>query len=87
MNDVMRIEFTIEPWSDAGHPPYVRAGIERAEASGLSVQLGPFGTQVEGPSDRVYPLMSEIVEAAMEAGAGTVSLQITRVTDDRQGTT
>lgn len=81
MTEVMRIEFTIEPWSDAGHPPYVSAGLERAQASGLPVELGPFGTRVEGPPDRMYALVSEITAAAMDAGAGTVSLQITRVTD------
>ena len=79
MTERLRIEFTIEPWSDAGHPTYVRAGLERAEASGLLVEPGPFGTAVEGPADDLYALIPDVMRAAMEAGAGKVSVQIGRV--------
>lgn len=81
MTHRMRIEFTIEPWSEDGHPPYVRAGLERAQQSGLPVEPGPFGTRVEGPADELYALVSAVIEAAMEAGAGKVSLQFSRLDD------
>lgn len=43
------------------------------QASGLPVELGPFGTRVEGPPDRMYALVSEIIAAAMDAGAHCVA--------------
>ena len=79
MTERMRIEFTIEPWVEGGHPPYVRAALARAEASGLPIDLGPFGTGVEGDASDVYALVPELLEAAMGAGAGKVSLQISSV--------
>jgi uncharacterized protein YqgV (UPF0045/DUF77 family) len=79
MADRMRIEFTIEPWVEGGHPPYVQAALARAEASGLPMDLGPFGTGVEGDATDIYALIPELLEAAMGAGAGRVSLQISAV--------
>ncbi|MBJ32221.1 MAG: hypothetical protein CL466_13065 [Acidimicrobiaceae bacterium] len=77
----MRIEFTIEPWVEGGHPPYVVAAVSTAEASGLDIDLGPFGTGVEGPADELYRLVPSVLEAAMTAGAERVSLQISWVPD------
>ena len=74
----LRVEFTIEPWREGGHPPYVEAALDTARSSGLPVDLGPFGTGVEGPADQLYRLVPQVLEAAMNAGAGRVSLQISR---------
>lgn len=82
MTTTMRIEFTIEPWVEGGHPPYVQAALAAAEASGLPVDLGPFGTGVVGPAAEVYALVPAVLEAAMAAGAGRVSLQISHVDND-----
>ena len=76
----MRIEFTIEPWVEGGHPPYVVAAVSTAEDSGLDIDLGPFGTGVEGSPDQLYQLVPSVLEAAMAAGAERVSLQISWVT-------
>ena len=84
MADQMRIEFTIEPWVEGGHPRYVLAALAVAEASGLPVDLGPFGTGVEGDAASVYALVPELLEAAMSAGAGRVSLQISAVVVDAE---
>lgn len=81
MSSRMRIEFTIEPWVEGGHPSYVQAALSAAEASGLDIDLGPFGTGVEGAPDEVYRLVPAVLEAAMEAGAERVSLQISWVDD------
>jgi len=77
-DDHMRVEFTIEPWKDGGHPPYVEAALAAAHASGLPVDLGPFGTGVEGSAPELYQLIPQVLEAALSAGAERVSLQISR---------
>ncbi|CAN5837077.1 hypothetical protein BH24ACT5_BH24ACT5_07970 [soil metagenome] len=77
-HDHMRVEFTIEPWKDDGHPPYVEAALATARASGLPVDLGPFGTGVEGSASELYRLIPLVLEAALIAGAERVSLQISR---------
>ena len=46
-------EFTIEPIVEGELAPPVRAAIGAAEAAGLVVEIGPFGTSVEGESAAV----------------------------------
>ena len=41
-------EFTIEPFVEGAPGPHVRAAINVAEAAGLAVDVGPFGTAVSG---------------------------------------
>jgi len=74
----LRAEFTIEPWQEGGHPAYVQAALAVAESSGLAVDLGPFGTGVEGPAVDVYLLIPLVLEAALESGADRVSFQVSR---------
>ncbi|MEX2627769.1 MAG: thiamine-binding protein [Ilumatobacteraceae bacterium] len=86
MSDPMRVEFTIEPWVEGGHPDYVHAAIATAEASGLPVDIGPFGIGVEGPTDDLFQLLPHLLRAALDAGADRISLQVTRLADtDRPG--
>lgn len=72
----VRLEFTIEPFVETGHPPYVAAAVAVAEQSGLDVDLGPASTGVEGEMEAVAALMPRLVEAAIKNGATRVSLQI-----------
>lgn len=77
------IEFTVEPFVE-GHPgPHVRAAVEAAERSGLTVDVGPFGTSVSGDDDAVLDAADRILRAATAAGATRVSLQLVRA--DRPG--
>jgi len=78
MADGMRLEFTIEPWQEGGHPPYVEAALAAARESGLPIDLGPFGTGIEGPPGQLYELIPQVLEAAFDTGAERVSLQISR---------
>lgn len=78
MSEMLRLEFTIEPWVEGGHPEYVRAAIATAEESGLPVDLGPFGIGVEGPDDAVTALVPFVLRAALAAGAERVTLQVSR---------
>ncbi len=71
-------EFTVEPFVEANPGPHVRAALRVAEASGLDVDFGPFGTSVTGDDGTVLALLDDVVRAALDAGATRVSLQIQR---------
>ncbi len=71
-------EFTVEPFAEANPGPHVRAALDVAEASGLPVDFGPFGTSVSGDDGTVLDVVDEVVRAALDAGATRVSLQIQR---------
>lgn len=70
-------EFTIEPFVEGEPGPHVRAAIDVAEAAGLVVEVGPFGTSVEGGSAAVLDAVDAVVRAAVDHGATRVSLQLT----------
>ncbi|MEE2958731.1 MAG: thiamine-binding protein [Actinomycetota bacterium] len=72
-------EFTIEPFVEGEPGPHVRAAIAAAEAAGLVVRVGPFGTSVEGGSAAVLDAVDAVVRAAVDHGATRVSLQLTVV--------
>lgn len=73
------VEFTIEPFVEGDPGPHVRAAVEAAERSGLTVDFGPFGTSVAGDDEAVLTAVDGILRAATAAGATRVSLQVVRV--------
>lgn len=76
------VEFTIEPFVE-GHPGrHVRAAVEAAEALGVSVDFGPFGTTCAVAVDMVGAVTSAVVGAAMANGATHVSLHVARTDGD-----
>jgi uncharacterized protein YqgV (UPF0045/DUF77 family) len=72
------VEFTIEPFVEGQPGPHVRAAVEAAERSGLTVDFGPFGTTVSGDDGPVLDAVDGILRAATAAGATRVSLQVVR---------
>lgn len=77
-------EFTVEPYAEAAPGPHVRAALDVAEASGLPVDFGPFGTAVRGDDGRVLAVVDGVIRAALDAGATRVSVQIQRPARDHQ---
>ncbi|MGH9214604.1 MAG: thiamine-binding protein [Acidimicrobiales bacterium] len=75
----LQVEFTVEPFVEAAPGPHVRAAVTAAEAAGLLVEFGPFGTAVTGDDDAVLDAVDTIVRAALGAGATRVSLQLARL--------
>ncbi|QXC60220.1 thiamine-binding protein [Aquihabitans sp. G128] len=73
------VEFTVEPFVEGSPGPHVRAAVDAAEASGLRVELGPFGTSVSGDDDaEVLATVDRVVRAAVGAGATRVLVQVER---------
>jgi uncharacterized protein YqgV (UPF0045/DUF77 family) len=76
----VRAEFTTEPFHGEGEPPaHVAAAAQPLEYAGLSPDLGPLGTAVEGAADDVLPAIAKAMEAAFASGATRFTLQVERV--------
>jgi uncharacterized protein YqgV (UPF0045/DUF77 family) len=74
----LALEFTVEPFVQGAPGPHVTAALDAAQASGLEVDFGPFGTLVSGPDARVLAALDDVVRRALAAGATRVSVQIHR---------
>lgn len=76
-----RAEFIVEPFTEGNPGPHVSAAIEAAERSGLTPDVGPFGTTVEGEFSTVLTALSDVAADSMAAGATRLSIQLTVVAD------
>jgi len=75
-------EFLVEPF-EVGRPgPHVVAAVEAVRALGFDPVVGPFGTTIEGDSDKVIAAVKDLLDAATAAGASRVSLQIDTCGDE-----
>lgn len=54
----------------------VEGAIRVIEQSGLEYEVGALGTTVQGPSEKLWPLMRELHDACFTAGADTVMTHI-----------
>lgn len=77
----VRLEFTTEPFhgEDERPPAHVTAAAEALTYAGLSPDLGPLGTSVDGDAARVVPALAQAVQAALDHGATRVTLQVEQV--------
>lgn len=76
---VLLLEFTIEPFVE-GHPgPHVTAAVAAAEAFGVTVEFGPFGSSCTVSQAQVAEVSGAIVAQAFANGATHVSLHAERV--------
>lgn len=72
------VEFTIEPFVEGRPGPHVTAAIAAAEARGLDVEVGPFGSSVVVDLAEVGSVIGAISDAAMANGATHVSVHVAR---------
>jgi uncharacterized protein YqgV (UPF0045/DUF77 family) len=73
----LSVEFTIEPFIEGDPGPHVDAGIQAVLATGVDVEVGPFGTTATGEADAVIEAIGELCRKATAAGAERISLQVT----------
>jgi uncharacterized protein YqgV (UPF0045/DUF77 family) len=73
----LSVEFTIEPFIEGDPGPHVEAGIQAVRATGVDVEVGPFGTTAMGEGDAVVDAVAELCRKATAAGAKRISLQLT----------
>lgn len=82
--DVMseyRAEFMVEPFIEGSLGPPVLAAIDSVEALGFEPHVGAFGTTITGEADNVVTALGDMLNAAMDAGATRVTVQIDRGPD------
>ncbi len=73
-----QLEFTVEPFI-AGEPgAHVLAAVTAAEALGVRVEMGPFGTSATVAIEQVGAACAAVVDAALVAGASRVSVSVER---------
>jgi hypothetical protein len=72
----LELEFTVEPFEPGRPGPHVRAAEETACTLVGEARVGPFGTAVSGPDEKVLTSLASVVRAAVSAGASRVTLQV-----------
>ncbi|MHB1787361.1 MAG: helix-turn-helix domain-containing protein [Acidimicrobiales bacterium] len=85
LNDVsqVRIEFTVEPFTEGMLGRHVAAALEALRESGFDPDVGPFGSTVTGEAVRLFPAMSKAAAAAFNAGATGLAMSARTVTTSR----
>ncbi len=73
------MEFTIEPFHEGNPGPHVLAAVAAAEALGVAIEFGPFGSSCTVPADLVSAVSGAIVAEAFANGATHVSLHVAHV--------
>lgn len=76
-----RAEFTVEPFIEGDPGPHVAAAIAAAEAAGLTPDVGPFGTSIEGDVETVLGAVRRVIDDGIDSGATRVSIQLTALAD------
>ncbi|MEN8234601.1 MAG: thiamine-binding protein [Actinomycetota bacterium] len=76
--EAYRAEFMIEPFTEGSPGPPVLAGIDAVREQGFDPEVGAFGTTIVGEPGRVAEALRSMVDAAMDAGATRVTVQIDR---------
>ena len=73
-----RAEFMVEPFIEGSLGPPVLAAIDAVANLGFEAQVGAFGTTISGDSDTIVAALGDMLNAAMEAGATRVTVQVER---------
>ena len=74
----VRVEFTTEPFhgEDGQLPAHVTASADALRYAGLSPDLGPLGTSVEGEAEVVVDAVAVALKEALSHGATRVTLTL-----------
>ncbi len=76
MSSTCSAEFLVEPFEVGNPGPHVIAAVEAVKALGFEPIVGPFGTTIEGNAELVIEAVKSLLDAANEAGASRVSIQM-----------
>jgi uncharacterized protein YqgV (UPF0045/DUF77 family) len=80
----VRVEFTTEPFhgEDDQLPSHVTASADALRLAGLTPDLGPLGTSVEGDAQVVVDAVGAAVKGALSHGATRVTLTVSDLDAD-----
>ena len=69
-------ELTIEPFKPGEPGTHVQAALSIIQDADVAVEVGPFGTTIEGSRETVLEVVHQVLRRAFEAGATRVTLQV-----------
>lgn len=72
-------EFLVEPFEVGKPGPHVIAAVDAVKALGFEPEIGPFGTTFEGDQTTVIEAIKQLLDAATDAGASRISIQLVSV--------
>ena len=81
MSRICSAEFLVEPFEEGNPGPHVIAAVAAVEALGFEPVVGPFGTTIEGDPHLVMEAVRQLLDAATDAGASRVSIQVNACDD------
>ena len=81
-NRICIAEFTIEPFEEGNPGSHVTEALSAVEATGLEVNMGPFGNTVEGSIGDVTRALEAALEASLSEGASRVTVTVTQPDPD-----
>lgn len=73
-----RAEFMVEPFVEGSLGPPVLAAIDAVTEHGFEPRIEAFGTTIAGDPDAVIVALRDMLNAAMDAGATRVTVQVER---------
>ena len=79
---MVRVEFFVEPFVEGRPGPHVLAAVAAAEARGLRVEFGPFGSSCDiDPTEvgAIGAVVAAVVDAAVANGASDVHITVTTI--------
>ncbi len=78
---IVEIQVLPTPAGTADDPhAHVEAAIAVIAGSGLTYEVGPLGTSLEGPPEQVWPLLRAVHEATLAAGA-SITISVIKVAE------
>lgn len=78
---MLLLEFTIEPFTEGNPGPHVHAAVAAAEAFGVAVEFGPFGSSCTVAQAQAADVVGAVVAQAFANGATHISLHAERLDD------
>lgn len=75
----VRIEFTVEPFTDSNPGPHVRSAWQAVEARGCELVQGPFSSETFVADAEAPDVVGDVVRAALANGATHVSVIVDRI--------
>lgn len=70
------LEVLVEPFRENDPGPHVTAVVAAATAAGLSADMGPFATSIDGNVDQLADAVADMIRSGFANGASALQIRI-----------
>ncbi|MBT4984216.1 MAG: hypothetical protein HOJ85_07800 [Ilumatobacter sp.] len=70
------LEILVEPFRENDPGPHVAAVLDAAAAAGLTADMGPFATTIDGDVDQLAGAIADMIRAGFRNGATALQMRI-----------